>query len=102
MLPCAVCCVVQTDQTVRVTSLTDIKFIYIIFMYLVLLLFYLTTERSMFHQSCQLPDFLATASCRDTFLCTCSELNTFLRAMPIGFNLFLLQAPTSEKLARFS
>ena len=65
------------------TSLTDIKSIYIIFMYLVLLLFYLTTlpatERLLFHQSCQLPDFLATASCGDTFLR--SELNTILCAI---------------------
>ena len=61
---------------------SDIKFIYIIFMYLVLLLFYLTTERWLFHQSCQLPDFLATASCRDTFLC--SELNTILCAIGLS------------------
>ena len=45
-------------------------------MYLVLLLFYLTTERSLFDQSCQLPDFLATVSCQGTFLC--SELSTIL------------------------
>ena len=66
------------------TSLTDIKFIYIIFMYLVLLLFYLTTlpatERLLFHQSCQLP----TLSC-----------------VRLGY-LLLLQAPTSEKVARVS
>ena len=64
------------------TGLTDIKFIYIIFMYLALLPFYLTTERLLFHQSCQLPDFLATASCGDTFLR--SELNTILCAIGLS------------------
>ena len=67
------------------TSLTDIKFIYIIFMYPVLLLFYLTTERSLFDQSCQLPDFLATASGWDTSLCR-YQLNTILCAIGLSLS----------------
>ena len=48
----------------------------------VLLLFYLTTERSLFDQSCQIPDFLATASCQGKFLC--SELSTIFCAIGLS------------------